>query len=376
MIAARCSSQETVHLSPIQFGSLSTAAASPQPLAWFRVGLAGVLVAQALSLIGHLEELFGRYGIVAWSVMTDDLPPAMPNLSWVEEAVSVVRLPAGFAIPLAFALYVGALLSLLLGYRTRLAAGVAWLTHTAFMISGEISMYGVDRFAQIGLFYCLWFPVGHGLSWDAAAGRVNAAPSFEAWLGLRILQAHVTIAYFASGVEKSLGEQWWNGEAVWRAVMSTHDPPFDCSFIATIPGLALGLGWMTLVLEIGAIALVWHPCTRRLWLVGIVGMHLGIALVMNLWTFSATMVVFDIGAFGFLPRRRLHEEANCAAGRGRHVSMESWPNSAVSQWNGVKVAACVELFTATSAASAGSMGQSRRRGPDPRSCSSPMEIMS
>ena len=28
---------------------------TPRPLAWFRIGLASVLLAQALSLIGHLE---------------------------------------------------------------------------------------------------------------------------------------------------------------------------------------------------------------------------------------------------------------------------------------------------------------------------------
>jgi hypothetical protein len=293
--------------------------------------------------------------------MAKELPPAVPNLVWLEEALKFLGISTSFTVPLAYAIYVGGLIALLLGYRTRLAAVVAWLAHSALLISGEMSMYGVDRFAQIGLFYCLWFPVGHGLSLDKAARRVTAAPSFEAWLGLRVLQLHVAIAYLASGVEKALGEQWWNGEAVWRAVMITHDPPFDCSFIATIPGLALGLGWMTLVLEIGAIALVWHPCTRRLWLVGIIGMHLGIGLVMNLWTFSATMIVFDIAAFGFLPQRRLHEEANWAAGRGRHLGMESWPISAVPQSNGGKVAACVELFTATATASASGLGQSRRR---------------
>jgi hypothetical protein len=302
MIAIRCDADKAADLSLIErLGGLSAAAASPRPLAWFRISLACVLLLQALSLVGHLEELFGRYGIVAWSVMAEELPPAIPNLSWVEAAFAFLGASPRLAVPLAFTLYVAASFGLLLGYRTRLAAGVAWLAHTAFLTSGDLSTYGADRFVQIGLFYCVWFPVGHGMSLDKSAGRVSAAPSFAAWLGLLILQLHVAIAYLASGVEKALGEQWWNGEAVWRAVMITHDPPFDCSFVATIPGLALGLGWMTLVLEIGAIALVWHPCTRRLWLVGIIGMHLSIGLMMNLWTFSATMIVFDIAAFGFLP---------------------------------------------------------------------------
>ena len=59
---------------------------------------------------------------------------------------------------------------------------------------------------------------------------------------------------------------------------------------------------MTLLLETGAVGFVWHPRLRRVWLVGVVGLHLGIALLLNLWTFSATMIVFDLAAFAFAPQ--------------------------------------------------------------------------
>lgn len=276
---------------------------TPWPLAWFRIGLGGVLLVQALSLIGHLDALYGRHGIVEWSVMSESQPAAVPNLAWLDNALSSAGMPKAFAVPLAFGVYVGGLIGLLSGYRTRLAAGLAWLSHTALLTSGEMSIYGVDRFAQIGLFYCVWFPVGHAMSLDQTAGRVRGEPTAEAWLGLRILQLHVCIIYVASGVEKALGEQWWNGEAIWRALMGAPlGSPIDCSFLATTPWLAQGLCWMTLLLEAGVVAVVWHPRARMLWLIAIVGMHVGIALAMNLWTFSATMIVFDIAAFGISPR--------------------------------------------------------------------------
>ncbi len=243
-------------------------------------------------------------------------------------ALRYVGVPATFGVPLAFAVYVGGLVALLLGYRTRLAACLAWLTHTALITSSYMSSYGVDQFAQIGLFYCLWFPVGHALSLDRAAGRVRGAPTFDSWLGLRILQLHVCIIYLASGVAKSLGEQWWNGEAVWRAVMSSPlDGPIDCSFLATVPWLAKGLCWMTLALEAGVVAFVWHPRLRKLWLLGIVGMHMSIALLMNLWTFSATMIVFDLAAFavnGVPPQRGASPSAGL-------TSLASTPSSALKR---------------------------------------------
>src|SRR5262249_44474634 len=142
----------------------------------------------------------------------------------------------------------------------------------ALMTSGEMSLYGVDEFAQIGLFYCIWFPVGAAFSLDRAAAQVRERPSFAAWLDLRILPLHVCIIYTASGVEKALGEQWWNGEAIWLAIMgSPLESPINCSFLASIPWLAQFAGWMTLLLEAGVVLFVWHPRLRKLWLVGIVG---------------------------------------------------------------------------------------------------------
>jgi hypothetical protein len=257
-------------------------------------------------LIGHLNDLFGRHGIVDWSVMWENPQPGVPHLTWLEWALGHVGVPPAWGVNLAFAAYVGGLAGLFLGYRTRLSAALAWLAHMALGHSSHMSTYGVDSFAQIGLFYCCWFPVAHALSLDRATGRLrmsDATCTFQSRLGLRVLQLHVCIIYTASGLEKALGEQWWNGEAIWRAVMGAPlDSPIDCSFLATIPWLTKGMCWMTLVLEAGVVGFVWHPRLRKLWLVGIVGMHLGIALVLGLWTFAATMIVFDLAAFWFSPR--------------------------------------------------------------------------
>jgi hypothetical protein len=300
--------------------NLKAPTATPRPIAWFRIGLCSVLLVQALGMVGHLDDLFGRDGIVEWSVNSDALPPGVPKLAWLDMALRSVGVPPGFTIPLVFAVYVTGLAALLLGARTRLAAVVAWLTHTALLVSGDMSMYGVDRFAQIGLFYCLVFPVGDAVSLDAIKkpslkkpGFWCGRPSFEAWLGLRVLQLHVCIAYTASGVEKALGAQWWNGEALWLAVMGWNNGLVDWSLLAGVPWLPRVLGWMTLLLEAGAVLFVWRPLTRRVWLAGMIGLHLGIAIVMNLWTFSGVMIAFDVAAFGVPARRRALRGADVAS---------------------------------------------------------------
>jgi hypothetical protein len=270
---------------------------TPWPLAWFRIGLSGVLLAQALSLLGHLDELYGHHDVADRSVNLGNSPPAITDLEWIERELGLAVIPASAALPLIFAGYVGSLAALLFGYHTRFAAGLACFFHMGICSSNSISCYGVDRFAQIGLFYCFLFPVGQVLSVERVP--LGSEHTYSVWLGLRVLQLHVCIAYTASGIEKGLGEQWWNGEAIWRAVMSAPlDGPIDCSFLASLPWLARGACLTTLVLEAGIVAFVWHPRLRQLWLVGIVGMHLGIAALLSLWTFSATMIVFDIAAFG------------------------------------------------------------------------------
>src|SRR5262245_59269235 len=81
-----------------------------RPLTWFGIGLTGVLLMQALSLVGHLHDLYGRHGIVDWSVTWDSPAPGVPNLAWLDRALSIVGMPATAAVPLAFAIYSGSLL--------------------------------------------------------------------------------------------------------------------------------------------------------------------------------------------------------------------------------------------------------------------------
>ena|SRR5579872_6727339 len=103
--------------------------------------------------------------------------------------------------------------------------------------------------------------------------------------------------YLTSGIEKSKGEQWRNGEAIWRAVMQPGRGFLDLSWLADKPWVALALCWATLVVEIGYAFLIWPRRTRILWAGLTIGLHVGIALFLGLWLFSAIMIVFTASAF-------------------------------------------------------------------------------
>ncbi len=271
--------------------------ASARPLAVLRIGLALVLIVQALFIARSLPELYGEHGVVGWPITNGLAPRGVPRISWLLSALPTGSASADACLRGAFLLYLAGLGGLLVGWHTRLAALVSWLTHLALNTSGATSIYGVDAFANMGLFYCLWMPVGHALSADVLAGRASGEPSFAARLGLRVLQLHLCIAYFAAGAEKAVGAQWHNGEAVWLALMQPSLAQFDFTWLASVPWLTLLACWGTLVVEMGYPLFVWPRRTRTAWAVATIGMHAGIALFMGLVSFSAVMTVLTLAAF-------------------------------------------------------------------------------
>jgi hypothetical protein len=105
-------------------------------------------------------------------------------------------------------------------------------------------------------------------------------------------------------MEKLSGEQWRNGEAMWRAVMRPGWEPFDLSWLAFHPWLPLLGCWATLIVELGYAFAIWPRTSRRWWLLAAIGMHAGIAVVLGLWSFAALMVVYNVAAFGFTARTK------------------------------------------------------------------------
>ena len=271
--------------------------ASPRPLAIMRIGLASVLLLQGLALSVHLLDLYGNHGVVQWIVTDPAVGQAVPRIRWLVEVLGRFGVDDGTAVRGLFAVYLGSLAALLLGYRTRSAALVAWFTHLMMNTSATATVYGVDSFANIALFYCTWMPVGAAFSADRAAGRTSDEPTAFARLALRVLQIHLCVVYLATGIEKSMGADWWNGEAIWSSLMRSDLCKFDMSWLAQYPLVAVLAGWGTLAVELGYALFIWPKQTRRLWAVSTIGMHVGIAIFLGLASFAALMSVLTFSAF-------------------------------------------------------------------------------
>lgn len=269
------------------------APASARPLAALRLGIAGVLIAEALEALPALFALYGDQG-----VLVHGTPVAPGVFHHVVAMLSQLGVREAQSVGGASGAYVLALGALLLGYRTRGAAGAAWALHALLFGGSPGTRHGADELATMALFYLMWMPSGAALSMDQRRGRAPGGPTASARLGLRLLQLHLCLVQGSSGVEKARGEVWWNGEAVWRALMLPEHRRFDFSFLASYPWIPAVLGWAVMLLEIAYPVLVWPRRTRVLLVTLTSLLHLGVAAFTGLGAWSAVMIVLTIAAFG------------------------------------------------------------------------------
>jgi CubicO group peptidase (beta-lactamase class C family) len=262
---------------------------SARPLAGLRVGLPLLLLLHLVWLSGDFLSLHGSGGIIPQE-LTDLL-----HDPWVPDLPTLARVPRLFgigdhaAITILVSVYAGSLVALALGIHTRLAAFLAWSLHLSVMTSGSASYYGVDQLANTFLFYLLVFPSGRAwtLTRRPSAGREQTIPVGY----LRVMQVHLCVIYLAAGLDKAMGSQWWNGEAIWQTVSQPIFSTIDLTWLARYPWIPMFAGLGTLVVEIGYAALIWPRRTRRLWAGATIGFHLGAFFFMGLVFFSSVMIL-------------------------------------------------------------------------------------
>ncbi|WP_155798988.1 HTTM domain-containing protein [Sorangium cellulosum] len=274
------------------------APASAVPLAALRIGLASVLLLQAAMVAPVFLDLYGRSGFLQGPLNDMMARSHLLRVGWLIDALAPLGIGEAALIRGTGALYALALVALLLGWRARAAAALAWLTHLLLMMTADSTSYGADSYAHIFLFYLLWMPSGAALSLDRWLGRAPGDPPATTRLSLRVVQVHLCISYLASGLHKASGEQWWSGEAVWRSVMLPEYRQIDLSWLAHHPWIPMVAGWLVILVEAGYALFIWPRRSRRLWVAATVALHVGIAIFMGLVVFGALMAVLTLAAFG------------------------------------------------------------------------------
>ena len=267
-------------------------------LAVLRVGLGLQVTLYSLSLRSDwISLLSGTARKVAEALLSLE-SHFVPRLGWFVASAAQLGIHEEAVLFLAWACLLAVGCGLVVGVASRLSAIAAWFLHLCAAKSGGFVSYGMDNFMTIGLFYLMLSPLPDRLSLDWRLRDLR--PKNPQLLGFwrRVLQLHLCIIYFFSGLTKCLGSGWWNGSSVWRALIR---PPFnivDPEILVRWKYLFPVAGIFICLLEITYPFFIWSTRTRKLWLLGVCTMHAVIAVAMGMYLFSLVMIVLNLAAFG------------------------------------------------------------------------------
>src|SRR5881394_1304254 len=263
-----------------------------------RVGLGLQVTLYAISLRNDWTYLFSGTARKVAEALLSLQGHFIPSLGWFDALAARLGVPEETVLLLAWlGLFVSGC-ALLFGVGCRFSAIAAWFLHLCAAKSGGFLSYGMDNFMTIGLFYLMLSPLPDRLSLDWRLRDLR--PKNPELLGFwrRVLQLHLCIIYFFSGLTKCLGSGWWNGSSVWRALIR---PPFNAinpEILVTWKYLFPLAGILICLLEFGYPFFIWSTRTRKIWLLSVCAMHVVIAVAMGMYLFSLVMIVLNLAAFG------------------------------------------------------------------------------
>ncbi len=273
----------------------------PETDAWLgilRIGFGFQITLYALSLRYDWNYLLsGTTRKVAEALLSLE-SHFVPRLGWLIALAAKVGLHEQTLLFVTWICLLAVGCGLLVGIGSRVCAIAAWFLHLCAAKSGGFVSYGMDNFMTIGLFYLMLSPLPDRFSvdWRVLALRTEHPELLGFWR--RLLQLHLCVVYFFSGLTKCLGQGWWNGSNVWRALIR---PPFnviDPEMLVKWKYLFPLAGILIWVLEFAYPFLMWNSVTRKVWLLGVCAMHVVIGVTMGMYLFSFVMIILNVAAFG------------------------------------------------------------------------------
>lgn len=293
-----------------------------RPLSLFRVCFAALLLKDALYHIPLAGWFYSDTGITPRLALLDGL--ARSNRFSFMDALPHEWMAISF-----FVLWVGVLLCLMLGYRTRL---MTILNFVIILSVHERNIYllnGADSVFRLLSFWMIFLPLGHYYSIDALRERKSLtcdshslpeqplAPRTAYIFPVRMIQLQIAMVYLFAALMKLESDIWKNGEAlhyVWQLKSFTL-PTADWLLTAAPTWLLSFMSYSALLIEAAFIFLVFAPFAQPfLRLTGLMLgalLHLGIAITMSIPNFSLVMLVSYLLFFEAGWILALHHRLSC-----------------------------------------------------------------
>lgn len=251
---------------------------------FFRQSIGILLILHLLAVLPDFEVLYSSTGYIPSDIMDVFVPNYLITLPKIVNYLQSFGI-GEFDILLGFKIiYIVLGILLILGKRTQVIAFILLLMQIAMVKGSGFYSYGIDFFVSMSLVYLILIPTN----------------TKEKTPYRRLFQIHLSILYFLSGLGKVVGFNWWNGESIWKAInlpFANQDFQFNFLFLVENPILLIIIGWTTIIIEIAYPIFIWNPKTRNLWLFLTIAMHIGIALVLNLYFFSTMMIIWNLTNF-------------------------------------------------------------------------------
>ena len=271
--------------------------ADPTSLGLVRIAV-GLLAFWSLLVFGlDLQDYFGSTG---WAdpgaIRAIDRP-----LAWSFWFL----VPDGWLRPV-WCLCLAVLALFTVGLFSRVTAVLCWMIVVSTVRRVPIALYGFDQVLSTLTFYvAISGASGQAVSLDrfirrwrqarAAAIQVinrSGAPGRRVWpdepgrppatvsanLALRLIQLHLVVIYGMAGLAKLQGPTWWNGTAIWKTMATGEFVVLDFTALAAWPLLVNLITHASLALELLYSVFVWVKLVRPLLLLGVLAMHVGIAV--------------------------------------------------------------------------------------------------
>lgn len=265
---------------------------------FFRVAIGILVLSHFIAILPDFDLLYSTTGLIASDIQDVYIPNFILTLPKIINFFNDKGIPESNILFFFKISYIIVTIALIYGFLPRLNAIILLILHISLVKGAELFSYGIDYFTSMSLLYLILIPSNKNIFKPKKKQILNSHYSPF----LRLLQLHLSISYFFSGFTKVLGFNWWNGESIWKAInlpYSNLDFGFNLSLYGEYPIIFIIIGWGTILSEMFYPIFIWLNKTRKLWLYLIISMHLGIALILNLYFFSTIMIIWNLTAFYF-----------------------------------------------------------------------------
>jgi len=260
----------------------------PRSLALFRILIGLLLIKDCQARWSHIESFYTSFGVVETNLIPR-LNEKQAYFLWFDHVDSLRGVQLIFLLGLVvYVLFV-------LGYRTRIVTALSLLFFASVVGRNVLIRHGGDTVMATMLMWSVFLPLGKRFSLDAIAGKnlhreVKSPFSFAA----SAIVCQIVLIYLASALTK-YGSTWKNGTALYYVLnIDQFVYPLGAWFAARPMWLLKALTWGVLVLEFAVVPLVLlpfgQPYLRRIAVVALTGMQLGIWTLMNIGDFPLVMI--------------------------------------------------------------------------------------